>query len=71
MKYGGTWKGADKPAGASYWTPESYAHLQDCPACKFGTLQDFGGCIKCIDCQKEFTTEQLEKLGIKFQRKTS
>jgi len=62
----GTWKGVDKPGGAHYYTPPmSYAHLTDCPGCKYGTLMASSDkTMKCIDCKGEYTLDELRKLGV-------
>jgi hypothetical protein len=58
----GTWKGVDKPGGAHYYTPPSYAHLPDCPRCKYGTLiASSDKTVKCIDCHREYTLDELRK----------
>ena len=60
----GTWKGVDKPGGSHYYTPASYAHLPDCPGCKYGTLVASRKTMKCIDCKREYTLDELRKLGV-------
>ena len=61
----GTWKGVDKPGGAHYYTPPSSDHLMDCPGCKYGTLEATPDkTIKCIDCDREYTPEELHNLGL-------
>jgi hypothetical protein len=53
----GTWKGVDKPGGAHYYTPPSSENpINDCPGCKYGTLEATPDkTIKCIDCDREYT----------------
>ena len=66
-----TWKGTDKPSGATFIPGTSYRYDLDCPACKFGTLikaegkGSWGKAMRCIDCKALFTTEQLVAAGIK------
>jgi hypothetical protein len=62
----GTWKGVDKPGGAHYYTPPSSENpINDCPGCKYGTLEATPDkTIKCIDCDREYTPEELHNLGL-------
>jgi hypothetical protein len=61
---GNTWKNSHSAAGMGYSLHGTrYVNLKDCPACKYGTLE----ALKednwfCIDCKKEFTTQQLKIL---------
>lgn len=59
------WKGTDKPAGAIFYSQNSYRHEIDCPKCKHGTLVTSGEKhMFCIDCGAKFTISFLEKLGV-------
>ena len=58
----GTWKGVDKPGGANFHVPQSYRHLPDCPACKFGTIIKQEENWKCIDCKRVFTALEIREL---------
>ncbi len=62
----GTWKGVDKPGGAHYYTPPSSENpINDCPGCKYGTLEATPDKkIKCIDCEREYAPEELWELGV-------
>ncbi len=60
-----TVKNCYSPGGTrviSYGT--GYAHLRDCPNCKFGTLDTHRSGMKCADCNQEFTPKQLRILGV-------
>lgn len=54
----GTIKNCYSPSGMSYWAGRSYAHLKDCPKCRYGTLdfeKDSEGKIQlCIDCGQRY-----------------
>jgi hypothetical protein len=69
----GTWKGVDKPGGAHYYTPPSSENpINDCPGCKYGTLEATPDkTIKCIDCDREYTPEELHNLGLIPQERTN
>jgi hypothetical protein len=67
----GTIKNAHSPAGMHYYDGRArYALLTDCPACKYGTLDSrrdkdevLVG-MRCADCKREFTVDELVKLGV-------
>lgn len=39
-------------------------NLTDCPTCKYGTLDRTEHGMKCADCGKEYTFEELHRLGV-------
>lgn len=55
------WKNVHSPTGERYLAPGSYANLKDCPVCKYGTVTKEKDKYRCIDCQRVFTVEQIEK----------
>lgn len=66
-----TIKNAHSPAGMSYYAGNAYfRNLTDCPGCKYGTLDRFWNKdgvllgMRCIDCKRNFTVDELVKLGV-------
>lgn len=54
-----TVKNVHSPAGMVYHTSR-VARLIDCPSCKYGTLDRRDCGMKCADCGKEFTLDELK-----------
>ena len=60
-----TLKNCHSPAGMTYsLAGVRLTNLTDCPGCKYGTLDRKKHGMKCADCGKEYTIEELHRLGV-------